>query len=66
MGPLTDRVAGELARAPLWAPTPDELALRLRAPEPEIREALESLVQDGIVERRGPLRRRYRLRSGLR
>jgi DNA-binding IclR family transcriptional regulator len=63
--PLTDLVAGELARAPAWAPTPDELAHRLRAAEDEVRDALESLVAAGIVERRGPLRRRYRLRSGV-
>jgi DNA-binding IclR family transcriptional regulator len=61
---LLRRVATQLARAPTSSPTPDELARRLAAPRDEVRAALDSLVAAGIVERRGPRRNRYRLRSG--
>jgi DNA-binding IclR family transcriptional regulator len=62
---LLRRVATQLARAPTASPTPDELARRLAAPRDDVRAALDSLVAAGIVERRGPLRNRYRLRSGV-
>jgi DNA-binding IclR family transcriptional regulator len=62
---ITRRVASQLARAPTSSPTADELARRLAARADEVRDALESLVAAGIVERRGPRRNRYRLRSGL-
>ncbi len=62
---ITRRVATQLARAPTSSPTPDELARRLAAPADDVRLALEALVEAGIVERRGPRRNRYRLRSGL-
>ena len=62
---LTRRVAAQLARAPTSSPTPDELARRLVASPDQVRAALDSLVTAGIVERRGPRRNRYRLRSGL-
>ena len=61
---ITRRVATQLARAPTSSPTPDELARRLAASPEEVRAALDGLVQVGIVERRGPLRNRYRLKSG--
>ena len=48
---ITRRVATQLAR-------------RLAAPADAVREALDSLVAAGIVERRGPRRNRYRLKSG--
>ena len=60
---ITDRVAAQLARAPTASPTADELARRLAASPDDVRTALESLVAAGIVERRGPRRNRYRLRS---
>jgi DNA-binding GntR family transcriptional regulator len=59
----TDRVAAQLARAPTSSPTVDELARRLAMSPDQVRDALESLVAAGIVERRGPRRNRYRLRS---
>ena len=62
---ITRRVASQLARAPTSSPTAEELARRLAAPAEEVRDALESLVAAGIVERRGPRRNRYRLRSGI-
>ena len=62
---ITRRVATHLARAPTASPTPDELARRLAARPDEVRVALDSLVAAGIVERRGPRRNRYRLRSGV-
>jgi DNA-binding MarR family transcriptional regulator len=61
---LTRRVASQLARAPTASPTPDELARRLAARPDDVRAALDSLVEAGIVERRGPRRNRYRLKSG--
>lgn len=61
---ITRRVAAQLARAPTSSPTPDELARRLAAPPEVVRAALDSLVDAGIVERRGPRRNRYRLKSG--
>jgi DNA-binding IclR family transcriptional regulator len=61
---ITRRVATQLARAPTSSPTPDELARRLAAPPDDVRAALDSLVTAGIVERRGPLKNRYRLKSG--
>jgi DNA-binding GntR family transcriptional regulator len=61
---ITRRVATQLARAPTASPTPDELARRLAVPADAVRAALDDLVQAGIVERRGPLRNRYRLKSG--
>jgi DNA-binding IclR family transcriptional regulator len=60
---LVDQVAASLARAPTWSPTVDDLVRHLDAPPDGVRAALESLVQAGIVERRGPRGRRYRLRS---
>jgi DNA-binding IclR family transcriptional regulator len=62
---ITRRVATQLARAPTSSPTADELARRLAAPADAVREALDSLVAAGIVERRGPRRNRYRLKSGV-
>jgi DNA-binding GntR family transcriptional regulator len=62
---ITRRVATQLARAPTSSPTADELARRLAASPDAVRVALESLVAAGIVERRGPRRNRYRLRSGV-
>ena len=62
---ITRRVATQLTRAPTASPTPDELARRLAARPDEVRLALDSLVAAGIVERRGPRRNRYRLRSGV-
>jgi DNA-binding MarR family transcriptional regulator len=59
------RVATQLARAPTSSPTPHELARRLSADPDAVQTALEGLVAAGIVERRGPRRNRYRLRSGL-
>lgn len=61
---ITRRVATQLARAPTSSPTPEELARRLAASPDDVRAALDSLVEDGIVERRGPRRNRYRLKSG--
>jgi len=61
---ITRRVATQLARAPTSSPTPEELARRLAASPADVRDALDSLVEDGIVERRGPRRNRYRLKSG--
>jgi DNA-binding MarR family transcriptional regulator len=61
---LTRRVASQLARAPTSSPTPDELARRLAARPDDVCAALDSLVEAGIVERRGPRRNRYRLKSG--
>jgi DNA-binding MarR family transcriptional regulator len=63
MSDITDRVAAQLARAPTSSPTPDELARRLAVAPDEVRAALDRLVAAGIVERRGPRRNRYRLRS---
>jgi DNA-binding IclR family transcriptional regulator len=60
---VTRRVATQLARAPTSSPTADELARRLAVPPDAVRAALDSLVEAGIVERRGPRRNRYRLRS---
>jgi len=60
---ITDRVAAQLARAPTSSPTAEELARRLAVSRDDVRAALESLVAAGIVERRGPRRNRYRLRS---
>ena len=62
---LTQRAAGQLARAPTASPTPDELARRLAASPEAVRTALDSLVAAGIVERRGPLGDRYRLKPGV-
>ena len=62
---ITRRVASQLARAPTSSPTADELARRLAARAEEVQAALESLVAAGIVERRGPRRNRYRLKSGI-
>jgi DNA-binding IclR family transcriptional regulator len=62
---VTRRVATQLARAPTSSPTVDELARRLAAPPEAVRAALDELVDAGIVERRGPRRNRYRLRSGV-
>ena len=62
---ITRRVATQLApRADVRPRRPDELARRLAAPADAVREALDSLVAAGIVERRGPRRNRYRLKSG--
>jgi DNA-binding GntR family transcriptional regulator len=61
---ITRRVATQLARAPTASPTPDELARRLAAAPEDVRVALDALVEAGIVERRGPRRNRYRLKSG--
>jgi DNA-binding IclR family transcriptional regulator len=62
---ITRRVATQLARAPTASPTPDELARRLAAPPDDVRIALDALVEAGIVEKRGPRRNRYRLKSGI-
>lgn len=60
---ITRRVATQLARAPTAAPTVDDLARRLAVSPDAVRSALDSLVAAGIVERRGPRRNRYRLRT---
>jgi DNA-binding GntR family transcriptional regulator len=60
---ITRRVATHLARAPTASPTVDDLARRLAVSPDAVRAALDSLVAAGIVERRGPRRNRYRLRT---
>jgi DNA-binding GntR family transcriptional regulator len=60
---ITRRVATQLARAPTASPTVDDLARRLAVSPDAVRAALDSLLAAGIVERRGPRRNRYRLRT---
>jgi predicted ArsR family transcriptional regulator len=60
---ITRRDATQLARAPTASPTVDDLARRLAVSPDAVRAALDSLLAAGIVERRGPRRNRYRLRT---